>query len=347
MTRGVQTWVQRAACALIAGVSGCSPSTDKVLVVYTPLPVDVVEYAEDRFEEMWSNVDVRIVRMDDAEAMERIASGRGEGDVWWGAAPATLQRAAQDSLLSPFRPTWVEEGSVLAGVDDEDRWQVAMVSPFVIAFNREQTQLTRAPRDWVDLFHPRWRGEVAFLDPAQSEDGIAFLGGMLQESLGRGDDEVAGFDRLLRLDATHGLYAPNSEVAARALGSGTATLAVLPVHEAERLRHDKSDWLYYRHPDTGAPALVKGVAMLHGAPEPEMAREFIELVGGDVGAEVAVRTWWLPTRGVPFPARLPEDHFLPGEGRPWTGHPVAAPEQVPVWIERWESEVRGKGTRFY
>ncbi|MBT3326596.1 MAG: solute-binding protein [Gemmatimonadales bacterium] len=327
--------------------TACRPSTDQILVVYSPLPIAVVEYAEERFEEMWANVDVRIVRMDDAEAMERIASGRGDGDVWWGAASATLQRAAADSLLAPYRPSWVEAESNIVGVDAEDRWQVAAVSPFVVAFNRELTQLTRAPRDWVDLYHPRWRGEVAFLDPALSDNGTAFLTGMLEGSLADGTDEIEGFDRLLRLDATQGMYASDEEEAVRALGTGDAVAAVLPLHAVERLRHEYADWLHYRHPDSGAPGLIRGVAMLFGAPQPETAMEFIEMVGGDVAAEVAVQTWWWPARGPLFEARLPDDHFLPGEPLMWFGRPAAVVAQLSIWVERWEDEVRGKGRNFY
>jgi iron(III) transport system substrate-binding protein len=336
-----------ALAAVAYAAAACGPSTDQVLVVYSPLPSGVVEYAEDRFEEMWTNVDVRIVRMNDAEAMERIASGRGDGDVWWGAASATLQRAASDNLLAPYRPSWVEQGADIAGVDHEGRWQVAAVSPFVIAFNRELTQLTKAPRDWADLSHLRSRGEVAFLDPALSASGAAFLAGMLEGSLADGADETEGFDRLLRLDATRGMYASDEEQAVRALGTGDAVVAVLPLHSVERLRHENADWLHYRHPVSGGPGLMLGVAMLHGAPRPETAKEFIEMVGGDVAAEVAVQTWWRPAHGPLVEARMPDDHFLPGEALVWFGHPAAAVAQMSAWLERWEDEVRGKGGKFY
>jgi hypothetical protein len=75
--------------------------------------------------------------------------------------------------------------------------------------------------------------------------------------------------------------------------------------------------------------------------------EFIEMVGGDVAAEVAVQTWWWPARGPLFEARLPDDHFLPGEPLMWFGRPAAVVAQLSIWVERWEDEVRGKGRNFY
>jgi iron(III) transport system substrate-binding protein len=335
--------------ALAAGclAVACGPRSDKVLVVYSSLPAEVVNSAEDSFEEIWSDVDVRVIRMDDAEAIERIKSGRGEGDVWWGASSSTLTEAARDTLLASFRPSWVEAGSDIAGIDAEERWQVAMVSPFVIAFNREETPLSRAPRDWVDVHHARWRGEVTLLDPALNPAGADFVTGFVGANLSDGNDVQAGFDRLLRMDAAVESYVGDAEEAVRALGSGDVLLAVLPLHEVERLRHDNAEWLHYRHPESGAPALLRGVAMMYGAPEPDMAKEFIEMVGSSFATDVTIQTWWLPSRAGLLQPRLPEDHLVPGTAMPWFRLPATTGSESAAWVERWESEVRGKGRNLY
>ncbi len=49
-----------------------------------------------------------------------------------------------------------------------------------------EESLTRAPRDWIELFHFRWAEKAHFLDPATNEDGAFLVGAMIVDVLREG-----------------------------------------------------------------------------------------------------------------------------------------------------------------
>ncbi len=347
---GRRSWIRAEARALLpaaaALAAACGDARSVVLVVYAPWPEAVLESVEEQAETAWPEVDVRFVRLDDDRALERIRGGAGQGDVWWGTLPRTLESAAEEELLAPSGPYWAvgERG-------EPQMWHAAQQSPYVLAFNRERTPLGRAPRDWVDLRHTRWRGEVVMADPEREPDAAWFVASALRHWRDELGDSVAAWDRLLELDAVTARYLPDTESVFRALRTGDAAVAVVTQAEAEAARHGGADWLYYRHPESGAPVAVRGVAVLAGAPEPGWAGRFLEMVGTEA-AETVVRTaWWLPPGGA-VPADVTDGSgaapaFLPGSPRLWPLDAPSVARDLPGVVERWSLEVRGRGRELY
>lgn len=333
------------ACALCAlAVLSCGPSSrDTVLLVRTTLPQALADYVEESFEAEHRDVNIRFTGGEDEESLaEALSPGGARFDVWWGAPALSLAEAAEADLLEPHRPPWVQQPGV-GEPDAQARWQVSLVSPFVIAFNREKVPLNRAPTDWIDLFHFRWSGDVQVLDPVRTDDGAWMAGAMIVEALREDDDLLAGFDWLERLDEQVVQYVGAPEEALRALESGEVSLAILPRFAVEEARGRDMPTLHYRLPESGTPMLALGVAIMKGSEVTDAARRFVGHLGRpDVATEAKLHTRWQPAHGDVNMSRFPPHFEL---DQRWTPYALAVDTlraELDGWIDRWDLEIRGR-----
>lgn len=327
------------ACLLVAAACG-DADDDRVVVVHSSLAPELLEAVEARFEQAEADAEIRVVHASDSETLAALRSGEAHVDVWWGAPAAVLEAAAEEGLLQRYRPPWVGE---TGAYDADDFWHVGLVSPFVIAFNRERVPLARAPADWIDLFHFRWSDEVTLPDPTEDRDAAYFVGAMIVETLRRGGDLTEAFDWQRRLDGQVDRYETSTE-AIRSLRSGGALLAILPRHFVEAARADDSAWLHYRLPESGTPLLARGIAIPASTARLELARRFVDLTGSvDVATEVLVRSHWRHPHVEVDRSRLPPDFEIEAPVTPYALAPDTLAAELDGWLERWDSEVRGRG----
>ncbi len=326
-------------------VSACADGRETTLTVRTDLPRELRDFVEASFEEAHLDVDVRFTEGAAAGSFHDLQMGADEVpfDVWWGAPATTLESAGTIDLLEPFRPTWAPTSAA----DDPlstDVWQPVLVTPFVIAFNREEMTITRAPSDWVDTFHHRWTEEVWALDPTRHDYGASFIGSMLVEALRDDDDLRRGFDWLDRLDTQVERYVSEPDEAIRALERGDALLAILPRALVEEARGSGEDWLYYRLPTSGSPVLALGVGIAKGSMARNAAARFVEHLGTlEVTTESYLRTRWQPAYGQVDAEAVPPGFEL---AQQWRGYPLAVDTLVAElegWVTRWDLDVRGTG----
>lgn len=294
-----------------------------MLVVFTAMEGPVVEAVEDAFEAAHPDVDVRMVALSAGDAMTRIREEKGgsQGDVWWGAPPRMLTAAADEGLLEAFTPSWV--GDVVAGLPgDGEFWHAVSTSPFVFAFHEDHMARSRVPRDWMDLFHPRWADEVLLLDPAADGATAFLMGAWIAREEERTGSLDAGFDWLLRLDAATKSYATGMDRLLASLRAGDGTIAIVPLAALTQATGDRWPGVRYAAPESGSPWLVRGVALLAGLESRPQAEEFLEFLNGLPGTATADE----PDRNS-FPVDY--DH-------------VSA--NLDEWLDRWRQDVRGMGS---
>ena len=296
--------------ALCLSLTSCRPVPEHTLVVLSPFDEDTFQSLEQAFERDFPDVDVRLRVVTDADAIEWLSQASHRADVWWGMRPESLLLAEASAPVP------------VAG------------SPFVIAFNRDSTALGRAPRDWTDLRHARWRGSLALLDPDTYPDGRDLISGMIALALREGQDLASALDGLSRLDATAAGYWPEPDAAVSSLRTGEATVAILPLHAVESLARRYS-WLHYRIPETGRIGVIRGAIVLDGTGNPDLAARFVEYA------------WEEPTRqsfaedGWDLFGREPRDRNTDPV------QPSLDPAEVAGWLESWRTEVRGRGRSLY
>lgn len=342
MRTGAVGWV--AGLSLVA--LGCA-SPDATVVVYTSFEPEALAWAREGFREAHPGFRVDFISLRAEAALERLRSeaGAAQADVWLGAPSWRLAEAAGEGLLAAAALAWAE--GVPDGMrDPSGLWVGLMVDPLVLAFGTEDVARSRAPGDWVDLEHPRWSGEVIVVEPGASDAMTALLVHHMWEAHALHGDASQGLDRFVRLDLWRRGYVGTEEEAARRLRTGDGMVAVLPLSAAETAR--EGGGVDYRVPESETPALLRGVALVAGAPHEEAARAFLEWVGSpEARAAMAGAA-----------ARIPAAGFAVG-GRPtWAARvepglrtrvvpadSVAA--RVDAWVALWRGEVRGRAATLF
>ena len=141
-------------------------------------------------------------------AQLRAEAANPKTDIWWGGTGDPFLQAAEQGLLEPYRPAYI---------NDLHQWAVRqyamsgnMVGGFytsAIGFGFNTDVLGKkhlpAPRCWADLLKPAYKGEIEISHPATSGTAYTIIAGLVQMM---GED--VAFDYLKRLHENTTTYTP-------------------------------------------------------------------------------------------------------------------------------------------
>ncbi len=189
-----------------------------------------------------------------------------------------------------FEPEWLDQTygtNDIGGIklyDPEGYWFGTALSGFGIVFNRDElaAQNVEPPTTWSDLGDPRLVGRVALVNPGQSGSIKTTFEAILHRE---------GWDRgwkILRRAAANARYFSGSSLKPPTdVSSGDATLGIsidfYGRYQAQAIRMATGrDRLGYVVPKGVSTIDPDPVSMLRGAPDPELARRFIEFTLTDI-----------------------------------------------------------------
>ncbi len=315
------------------------------LVIYSPHGRELLSLAERTFEAANPDVDVRWLDMGSQDALDRIRSEQAnpQADLWFGGPSTLFRRAAADSLLEPYRPSWAAAVAT-RGHGPDDLYFAVYETPAVIAYNSTAVPAAEAPADWQDVLKQRWTGRVIIREPLASGTMRTIFGMVIERSISATGDTAAGFAWLRRLDAQTKEYVFNPALLHQKLlrQEGLVTLWDLPDILIEQ---DKGAPFGYTLPHSGTPVIEDAIAVVRGARHPEAARRFVEWAGSvDAQLLAAREVFRLPARVDLAPDSLP----------PWARDVreqlIVADidwqllsERGAAWMTYWDRHVRGRG----
>jgi len=339
--------VHLAGVLLLTALTACSRDSRTPLVIYSPHGRDLLTLFERRFEAAHPDVDVRWLDMGSQEVYDRLRSERAnpQADVWFGGPGTIFARAARDSLLEPFRPTWAEAIG-LHGRGPGDLYFAVYETPAVIVYAERAVPPPQAPQDWDDLLAPRWRGKILIRDPIASGTMRAVWGMIIERGLKATGDTAAGFEWLRRLDAQTKEYVLNGPLLDQKIARQEGLVTIWDLPDILLNRRDGLP-LGYVFPKSGTPVIEDAIAVVRNARHREAARAFVEYVGG-------IEAQLLATREV---YRLPARLDLPADSLPPWARDVRSTMKVADvdwdvlaergadWMRYWDEHVRGRGGR--
>ena len=218
-----------------------------------------------------TGIEVEGVEAGSGVVFRRIQSERERplGDVVWGVSRTLLR--ANKALLAPYASK--NKDTVPAQFRDaDDHWIGSNVHILVILQNTKLIPENEGPKSWADLMDPKWKGKVAFTDPANSGSAYSNLT-MLADLWGSGD---AGWEKVSQLLANARVL-NRSSLVFQGVGNGEFPLGI-SLEYAGYLWSSNGAPVKVIYPSDGTIAQMEGVAIIKGGPNTENAKKFVDYV---------------------------------------------------------------------
>lgn len=285
----MKKWILAALCLLSLLLGGCASSPDPVmealapteeerLVVYTSHKEEVYGPIVKEFEER-TGIWVEVVTGGSNELLERISAEREEPqcDVMFGGGVESLQLYAD--CFEPYAGSGAE--LLKPGLRPEgDRWTPFSSLPVVLIYH---TRLV-SPGEvtgWADLLDERWKGKIAFADPAVSGSSYTAAITMLLCLPGDRWENLWAFEKNL-----DGKILEDSGDVVTAVDTGSCSIGIT-LEETALKRQSQGANIAIVYPEEGTSTLPDGTALVAGARHGDNARAFLEFIqSADVQALV-------------------------------------------------------------
>jgi putative spermidine/putrescine transport system substrate-binding protein len=206
-----------------------------------------------------------------------------------------------------------------------------------IAYNPKALKTT--PTSWADIYDPKYKGRI-ILPSLQNTEGLANLFMAAHLATGKPMAEAqkdidAGFKKLVTIKPNLLTAYTQMPQAYNLLEQGEGFMISSAISQVALDRKRTGAPVDIAVPKEGIFAMPSGVALVKGAPQPELGAGYInEMIGPEVQAKLSALTFSLPTnKDTPVPAGMPTGVTI--HGVDWQF--VAANRAD--WVKRWDRDM--------
>jgi iron(III) transport system substrate-binding protein len=218
-------------------------------------------------------------------AQLRAEAANPKTDIWWGGTGDPFLQAAEQGLLEPYRPAYVND------LHDWAVRQYAMSGNMVggfytsaIGFGYNTDVLRKKqlpePKCWADLVKPAYRGEIEISHPATSGTAYTIIAGLVQMM---GED--AAFDYLKQLHKNTTAYTRSGQAQAPNVAKGEVGIGVSFIFGFDKWRHDRFP-VKSAAPCEGTGYEVGGIALVKGARNKDNAKRYYDWLMSPAGQAI-------------------------------------------------------------
>jgi iron(III) transport system substrate-binding protein len=273
---------------VLLGAAGAAEAQQKV-VVYSANDSTLNDLAFAAFQKE-AGIAVEPISTGSGVLFKRIQSEKDhpQGDIIWGVSRTLLQ-----SNTAYFAPYKSKNADAIPAQfrEPNDLWIGTNLHLLVILQNTQALPADQGPRRWTDLLDPKWRGKIAFTDPANSGSAFANLA-LLVEQWGGGD---AGWGKAKELIANTKML-NRSSLVFQGVGQGEYPLGISLEYAGLLWAHDGAP-VKTIYPEDGTLALMEGVAIIKGGPNPDGAKAFVDWINKKETREMILKaTFRRPAR---------------------------------------------------
>ncbi len=230
-------------------------------------------------------------------------AGKPKADIWWGGGINLFQTAAKEGLLLPYKcRDWAKIPDNLYGIpakDADGSWTGYAVSGFGFAIHLDYLKKYNLPepKTWSDLLNPAYKGHIVMCTPARSGSTHMMVEIVLQ---GMGADP--GWAYFRKAAANVALFTSRSGDVINDINKGEHGIGlVVDYYGFESAAAGLPVKLVY--PTDYSLANPDSIAILSGAPHPEISKLFLDYLMSEEGQKLGMG---IEQRGVKDPSpRLP------------------------------------------
>ena len=260
---------------------GLAHAQNKV-VVYSANDSNLDRFVFDAFTKE-TGIAVEEVTAGSGVLFRRISSEKDKplGDIIWGVSRALLQ--TNKAYLAPYASK-NKDATPADFRDPDDLWIGTNVHLLVIAQNTKLLPAADGPKGWSDLLDPKWKGKIAFTDPANSGSAYTNVTMLVQDW---GDQ---GWHKVTQL-LTNTKVLNRSTLVFQGVGNGEFPLGM-------SLEYASLQWatggapVKVVYPQDGTVAQMEGVAIIRGGPNGEAAKKFVDYITSKNVREEIVRKFF-------------------------------------------------------
>jgi iron(III) transport system substrate-binding protein len=259
------------------------------VVLYSANDDAVNKLVADGFEKE-TGMSVNVVSTGSGVLFRRIASEQAnpQADVVWGVSSALLKQNVK--LFQPYAVKG-REAVPAEYRDANNQWIGTNLQVVVISQNTKAIDAASGPKTWQDLIDPKWKGKIAYTDPANSGFSYAAAAGLLSYW---GDNDAA-WNKLSS-------FVANTKVLNRSTlvfdgnGSGEYPLGISLEYAGYLWAHNGAP-VKVIYPAEGTFALAEGAALLKGAPEADAGKALVDYLASKSTQEMLLKaTFRRPAR---------------------------------------------------
>jgi iron(III) transport system substrate-binding protein len=219
------------------------------------------------------------------------------GDIIWGVSRSLLE--TNKSLFQAYASK-NKDSTPAEYRDPNDLWIGNNLHLLVILQNTKLVPDGEGPKSWSDLLDPKWKGKIAFTDPANSGSAYATVT-MLVDMWGGGD---AGWKKVGEL--LKNLKVLNrSSLVFQGVGNGEYPLGI-SLEYAGPLWAKGGAPEKVIYPADGTTFSMEGVGIVKGGPNTESAKAFVDYINAKAVREMILKaTFRRPTRADVDLTKLP------------------------------------------
>ena len=213
---------------------------------------------------------------------------RPGGDIIWGVSRSLLE--SNKEFFTPYKSKNVS--AIPAEFrDPNDLWIGNNLHILVILQNTKALPADQGPKSWNDLLDPKFKGKIAFTDPANS--GSAYTNATLLAQMWGGND--AAWKKVEQFFANAKVL-NRSSLVFQGVGNGEYALGV-SLEYAGYLWSSNGAPVKVIYPSDGTAAQMEGCAIIKGGPNTESAKAFVDFINQkDTRELILSKTFRRPAR---------------------------------------------------
>jgi iron(III) transport system substrate-binding protein len=260
----------------------------KKLVVYTSNDSTLNDLVFGAFAKE-TGIEVEPVAAGSGVVIRRLQAEKARplGDIVWGVSRSLLQ--TNKALFEPY--AFKNRDATPAEFRDPDNLWIGNNLHLLVILQNTKLVAAGGPKSWADLLDPKWKGKIAFTDPANSGSAYATVT-MLVDLWGGGE---AGWKKVAQLFKNLKVL-NRSSLVFQGVGNGEYPLGI-SLEYAGPLWAQGGAPVKVVYPADGTTASMEGVAVIKGGPNTDNAKVFVDYINRkDVREMILKATFRRPTR---------------------------------------------------